>query len=323
MVLLLPALISAPASTKRTVMTPANGARTIWKACSSIRRCTLARLASTLAWAAITLDCSDSTLAWAASTSAWLESKAICRSSTSCWATRFRSRRARQRARLVRAYSVVARIVLERGARLLQPGAGLGQARLRRGGGGAGLRELLVEVRRVDLGQHLAALHPIADVHQPPLEVAVDPRVDGRFLDRLDAPGQGEVRGARARGRLDHRDHERSALGDLHRLGQLGVALDAGHDADDEQHREAEQAEEGQAQGAAAAPGGSRGARLRGRRLHDLVGSLETGPGGRDAGLRQLRMQLAGREGRPAAAAGCRSRGRRTAWPRWRARGRR
>jgi hypothetical protein len=181
---------------------------------------------------------------------------------------------------LVRAYSVVARLCWSAARACCRPerlwarpasdaaGAALGQARVRRRRRGAGLRELLIEVRRVDLGQHLTALHPVADVHQPALEIPVHPRVDGRLLDGLDAPGQREVRGARARGRLDDRDHERAAPAGLHRLGQLGVPLDAGHDADDEQHREAEQAEEGQAQGAAAAPGGSRGVQPRGRRLH-------------------------------------------------------
>ncbi len=48
LVLLLPDVMSAPASTLRTVMTPEKGARTRWKACSSSRRCTLALFASTL-----------------------------------------------------------------------------------------------------------------------------------------------------------------------------------------------------------------------------------------------------------------------------------
>src|SRR5258705_215565 len=147
--LVLPAPISAPASTKRTVMTPAKGARTRWKPWSSSRRCTLARLASTLACAAITVDC----------------------------------------------------------------------------------------------------------------------RVDRRLRDGLDAAGQHEIRRARPRRRLDHGDDERAAPGRLHRLGQLGVALDARHDADGEEHSQADQTEESQAEGAPAArargPRESHGTRLR------------------------------------------------------------
>ena len=40
----------------------------------------------------------------------------------------------------------------------------------------AGLRELLIEIRCVDLGEQLVFLDVRADIHEPALYVAVDPR---------------------------------------------------------------------------------------------------------------------------------------------------
>ena len=45
---------------------------------------------------------------------------------------------------------------------------------------GARLHELLVEVRRVDLGEELSGLDRRADVDLPVLQIATDARIDGR-----------------------------------------------------------------------------------------------------------------------------------------------
>jgi hypothetical protein len=74
----LPAVMRAPRSIPRTVMTPANGASTLWKDWSADRRCTFAslavtldRAASTLASSAAMFACIASTFAWAAAVVAW------------------------------------------------------------------------------------------------------------------------------------------------------------------------------------------------------------------------------------------------------------
>ena len=54
------------------------------------------------------------------------------------------------------------------------------------------LRELLIEVRGIDLGQYLAGLYVRADILVPALQVAVDARVDRRLVIGLDASRQRE-----------------------------------------------------------------------------------------------------------------------------------
>ena len=50
------------------------------------------------------------------------------------------------------------------------------------------LIQLLIELRRVDLGEQVAVLHLIADVNAPLAHVAVGARVNDRLLERLHAP---------------------------------------------------------------------------------------------------------------------------------------
>ena len=57
---------------------------------------------------------------------------------------------------------------------------------------GPGLSELLVEIGRVDRGQHLAGLHGGADILVPALQIAVDARIDRGLGIGLDIAGQYE-----------------------------------------------------------------------------------------------------------------------------------
>ncbi len=59
---------------------------------------------------------------------------------------------------------------------------------------GAGLRELLIDFGRVDLGQQIALLHTGADIEIPALQVSVRARVNRRFNIRLDICRQEPIR---------------------------------------------------------------------------------------------------------------------------------
>ncbi len=70
-------------------------------------------------------------------------------------------------------YSAVARLCVSVArarwrvrARLRQAGFGLGER-------GARLRELRVDIRRVDLGEELARIHAVTDVDEEPLQIPV------------------------------------------------------------------------------------------------------------------------------------------------------
>src|SRR6266850_570980 len=90
--------------------------------------------------------------------------------------------------------------VIEAGVRLAEVGLRLGVAgaslRERRAGlgqRGARLAELLVELGRVDLGQHLAGRDGSADIDVALADVAVGAGVDRGLLDRLDVARQHEI----------------------------------------------------------------------------------------------------------------------------------
>ncbi len=91
-------------------------------------------------------------------------------------------------------------------------GGGRGEALVGLGGGqvGAGLQHLLVEVGRVDVGQHLAGLHLGADVDVPALQIAADPGVDrGGVVGlrrRRAGPGRSAAAVDRWADQLDGRD---------------------------------------------------------------------------------------------------------------------
>ncbi len=55
--------------------------------------------------------------------------------------------------------------------------------------------KFLVEVRSVDLGEHLSGGDAVADVHRPFFDVAVGAGVQGGFLDGEDGCGQGDDHG--------------------------------------------------------------------------------------------------------------------------------
>jgi len=97
------------------------------------------------------------------------------------------------------------------GADLRELGIGLGDAQ-----GGARLHELLIEIGRVDFGEHVAGLHLAADVVLPAFQVARDARVDGRTDIGLQAPGQVQARMILHSARR-HDGHGRRGL----RLGQI------------------------------------------------------------------------------------------------------
>ncbi len=75
-----------------------------------------------------------------------------------------------------------------------------------------GLGQLLVQVRAVDFGQHLAGFHRRADVGFPVLQVAADPGVDRRLAPGLQVRRQHQGVAGGVVDRLEHAD-------DRHRLG--------------------------------------------------------------------------------------------------------
>ncbi len=83
--------------------------------------------------------------------------------------------------------------------RLLQPAPAIGGdlrdflRGLRVGEIRLGLPQLLVDFRRIDLGEQLAGLHGRADVDEPAFEIAVGARVDRRIRVRLNVARQGEL----------------------------------------------------------------------------------------------------------------------------------
>ena len=120
------------------------------------------------------------------------------------------------------------------GRELGKPEGGFGLVEL-----SPGAIELLVEFRRIDLGQKLPGLDMGADVHQPALEIPVGARIDRRFDPRLDFSRQRQVGSGLARLR---RDDGNGGNGELPRLGaQLGVLTkprnETGHHAGHDQHR--------------------------------------------------------------------------------------
>ncbi len=67
-----------------------------------------------------------------------------------------------------------------------------------------GLREFLVDLGRVELGEHLAGLHVRADIGVPAAHVAAGARVDRRLHVAAQGAGQGQARIALGGARLDH-----------------------------------------------------------------------------------------------------------------------
>ena len=108
-----------------------------------------------------------------------------------------------------------------------------------------GLVNLLIQLRRVDLGQHLACLHPVADIDQAPPQVAVGARKNRRLGQRLDRAWQLDrvVAGAAA-----HADHLEARKGLVLRV-RLGAKRGfaplqrhiPGRERQHEQNRESEQ----------------------------------------------------------------------------------
>ncbi len=101
-----------------------------------------------------------------------------------------------------------------------------------------GLAELLIEIGRIDGGQHLACLDRRSDVVVPALHVTVDAREDRRPVERLDIAGQrqrlmraaGDQSGERNRG-------DGMGVGPVHHLLLALRAADeavAEHDAGDQ-----------------------------------------------------------------------------------------
>jgi hypothetical protein len=88
------------------------------------------------------------------------------------------------------------------------PRRDLGEVLVGDGGGkiGLGLEQLLVEIRRVDLGEQLPRPYRRADIRVPALEVAADPGMDRRVVEGADIA----------------RQHERARLG----FGAQGDQLD-------------------------------------------------------------------------------------------------
>ena len=123
-----------------------------------------------------------------------------------------------------------------------QPGARLGAGEI-----GARLQQLLVEVRRLDLGERLAALHRRADVDLPVLHIAADAGEDRRPQIGLEPPRQIEAGDHRLG--VQRRDrHRRDGLG-LGPVPQLGAAVVARADAaDDEKDDEAAEGDAGEAE---------------------------------------------------------------------------
>ena len=132
-------MTSAPGSTVRAVMTPGKGAMIFWNACRSAYCWTVARLTSMLAWA-------DST----------------CAAVVLTWPGPGRSFAARWPC-LTPGFEVP----IERDLGQLEVGLGHVQIGLGQDEVGAGLGELVVHVRRADLGEELAFFDAVADVHQP------------------------------------------------------------------------------------------------------------------------------------------------------------
>ncbi len=96
-------------------------------------------------------------------------------------------------------------------ADLRELGIGLGDAEV-----GARLHELLVEIGRIDFGEHVSGLHLAADIVLPGFQVARDARVDGRTDVGFQAPGQVQAHLILHMGRR-HDGHGRDRL----RFGQI------------------------------------------------------------------------------------------------------
>src|SRR5205807_1695014 len=145
------------------------------------------------------------------------------------------------------------------GARQLLVGIGRREIRLR-------LAQLLIHLRRVDLGEHPSLLHRRADVGVPVLEVPAGARVDRRLVEGLDGARQHQSVRARTRFRLHGRDGG-------HR-GGCGLALErvAGADpAHDAPHGEHERGREPDERVAAHACIGQDGVRGGGQLGHQVL----------------------------------------------------
>ena len=75
------------------------------------------------------------------------------------------------------------------GGDLRKLGIGLGDVQV-----GARLHELLIEIGRVDFGEHVAGLHLAADIVLPALQIPRDARVDRRADVGFEASGQVQAR---------------------------------------------------------------------------------------------------------------------------------
>src|SRR5436309_607092 len=202
----LPDVIRAPRSMPRAVMIPAKGASTRWKDWSATSRCTLASLAATLARAALEL----------AEAVGGAPGEALVR---------------------LRLLEPGARLVQVR-LRLREARAGLRETRARLGEGGACLAQLLVELRRVDLGEHLAGRDAVADVDDALADVAVGAGVDRGLLDRLDVARQHEVDRPVRPPRRRHAHLHDPGVGRRGRGDELGVLAQTRQHADAEQDHE-------------------------------------------------------------------------------------
>ena len=94
------------------------------------------------------------------------------------------------------------------GASLFQVGLGLldgGRSLL---DGSLGLEDLLVQIRGVDFGHRLSALHAVADIHVAFQNIAGGARQHGRFRQSFDIPGKHQIfriQGAHDRLHVHHR----------------------------------------------------------------------------------------------------------------------
>ncbi len=120
--------------------------------------------------------------------------------------------------------------------------AGEREIRLRLVERGARLADLLVELRRLDFGEHVARLHRGADVGDDAFHVAIHARVERRLLRCLDAAREDELgRGFARRGDRDGVAGDEAGGRFLERVEVRAARQDPGHEQGGEQRAEAEQ----------------------------------------------------------------------------------
>ncbi len=169
-------------------------------------------------------------------------------------------------------------------AELLPAGGGHGGQGLGRLGAGQrrlGLQELLVEIRRLDLGQELAGLHRLADIDVVSLQEATDAGVDRRADVSLEPARQVE-RALVGVLRRRHNTHHRDSLGvgPFLELGLAGITVPQAARHDESDRRHADQPSDGKA--APSPLGGSDG--RGGLRLHAQLPQRRPSRSCRDAG---------------------------------------